>query len=158
MNSAYSLRSKAHAQAGQIAVAEREDDHENNVPRVMGEHNGQVAPGLHVTQNEEGDEYDTEDHQHRQQFAVFTRLRKRSTQPILRPQRHGALQSHAKSSLMHTESLGIEENVLKCLTDWMKVMLKKKKIDILFYLFIYKSRIVQNYQTIFGKHNYHPFH
>lgn len=90
MTPAYSLGSEAHAQAGQVAIAEREEDHENDVPGVMSEHNGQVMPVFHVTQNEEGDEDDPSPHQHRQPDAVFTRLRKQSTRPVLTPRRHCA--------------------------------------------------------------------
>lgn len=42
----------------------------------MSEHNGQVIPVLHITQDEEGDEHDASQHQHRQPVTVFTRLRK----------------------------------------------------------------------------------
>lgn len=58
----YSLRSEAHAQAGQVAVAEWEEGHEHDVPSVMNKHDRQVVPGLYVAQNEERDEYDAEQH------------------------------------------------------------------------------------------------
>lgn len=52
----------------------------------MSEQHRKVVPGLHVTQNEEGDEYDSSQHQHRKPLAVFTRLKKQSTEKILTPE------------------------------------------------------------------------
>lgn len=80
INSAYSLWSEAHAQAGQVAIAEWKEDHEHDVPGVMSEQHGKVVPGLHVTQNEEDNEYNSSQHQHRKPLAVFTRLKKQSTE------------------------------------------------------------------------------
>lgn len=72
--SSYSLGPEAHAEAGQVAVGDGEEDHEDDVPGVMGEEDGQVVPGLHVAQHEQGDEDDAEEHQHWQEAAVLAGL------------------------------------------------------------------------------------
>lgn len=70
----HSLGAEAHAEAGQVTIGEGEEDHEDNVPGVMGEQHGQVLTRLDVAQHEEGDEDDPQPHQDREPDAVFTRL------------------------------------------------------------------------------------
>lgn len=72
--SPYSLGPEAHAEAGQVAVGDGEEDHEDDVPGVMGEDDGQVVSGLHVAQHEKGDEDDAEEHQQWQEAAVLAGL------------------------------------------------------------------------------------
>lgn len=72
--SCYSLGPKAHAKAGQVAIGEREDDHEDDEPGVMREYNRQVVTGLYVAQHEKRDKDDTEGHQHWQEAAILPRL------------------------------------------------------------------------------------
>lgn len=68
------LGSEAHAEAGQVSVGEGEEDHEDDVPGIVGEEHRQVAPGLDVTQHEERHKHQPEAYQGRQPHAVLTRL------------------------------------------------------------------------------------
>ncbi len=70
----YVLWSEAHAETGQVSVAEGEEDHENDVPGVVSEHHGQVVSGLNVTEHEERNEHQACDDQDGQPDAVFTGL------------------------------------------------------------------------------------
>lgn len=70
------LRSKAHAEAGQVSVGEGEEDHEDNVPRVVGEQHREVVTRLYVTQHEQRDEDDTQEHQDRKPDAVLIGLKR----------------------------------------------------------------------------------
>lgn len=72
----YLLGSKAHAEAGQVAVGEGEEDHEDDVPGVVGEQHGQVDPRRHVAQHEERHEDDAQRHEDRKPDAVLTRLQR----------------------------------------------------------------------------------
>lgn len=72
--SSHSLWPEAHAKAGQVAIGEGEDDHEDDVPGVMREHNRQVVTGFHIAQHEKRDKDDTEDHHHWQEAAVLPGL------------------------------------------------------------------------------------
>lgn len=76
------LGPEAHAEAGQVSVAEGEEDHEEDVPGVVGEQHRQVVPGLDVTQHEERHEDHTETHHDWQDDAVLTGLKgqKRTSQ------------------------------------------------------------------------------
>lgn len=73
------LGSKAHAQTGQVSIGEGEEDHEDDVPGVMGEQNWEVVAWSDVTQHEEWDEDDPHGHKHGQQDAVFTGLNMKRT-------------------------------------------------------------------------------
>jgi len=68
------LGSKAHAEAGQVSVGEREEDHEDDVPGVMRKQHGEVVARFDVAQHEERDEDDPYTNQGRKPLAVFTRL------------------------------------------------------------------------------------
>lgn len=68
------LWSEAHAEAGQIAVGEGEEDYEDDVPGVVIKQNGEVVTRRDVAEHEEWDEDDPQAHQHRKPDAVFTRL------------------------------------------------------------------------------------
>lgn len=68
------LGSEAHAEAGQVSVGEGEDDHEDDVPGVVGEQNGEVLTRLDITQHEQRDEDDPQTHQDRKPPAVLTGL------------------------------------------------------------------------------------
>lgn len=68
------LGSEAHAETGQVSVGEGEEDHEDDVPGVVGEQHREVVTRLNVTQHEEGDEDDPQAHQDRKPNTVFTRL------------------------------------------------------------------------------------
>lgn len=70
----YVLWSEAHAETGQVSIAEGEEDHENDVPGVVSEHHGQVVSGLNVTEHEERNEHQACDDQDGQPDAVFTGL------------------------------------------------------------------------------------
>lgn len=70
----YSLGSEAHAEAGQVAVGEGEEDHEDHVPGVVREEHGQVVAGLHVTQHEERHKHQPCRHQSGEPTAVLARL------------------------------------------------------------------------------------
>lgn len=72
--SSHSLWPEAHAKAGQVAIGDGEEDHEDDVPGVMREHNRQVVTGFHITQHEKRDKDDTEDHHHWQEAAVLPGL------------------------------------------------------------------------------------
>lgn len=72
----YLLGSKAHAEAGQVAVGEGEEDHEDDVPGVVGEQHGQVETWHHVAQHEERHEDDTQRHEDRKPDAVLTWLQR----------------------------------------------------------------------------------
>lgn len=86
----YVLWSEAHAETGQVSVAEGEEDHENDVPGVVSEHHGQVVSGLNVTEHEERNEHQACDDQDGQPDAVFTGLnreqRARQTSTLMCPQ------------------------------------------------------------------------
>lgn len=43
------LGSKAHAEAGQVSIGEGEQDHEDDVPGVVGKEHGEVVTGRDVT-------------------------------------------------------------------------------------------------------------
>ncbi len=76
----YILWSEAHAETGQVSVAEGEEDHEDDVPGVVSEHHGQVVSGLDVTEHEERNEHQACDDQDGKPGAVFTGLnREQST-------------------------------------------------------------------------------
>lgn len=68
------LWSKAHAEAGQVSIGEREQDHEEDVPGVMRKHHGEVVPRLDVAQHEERDEDHPHAAQDRKPDAVLPRL------------------------------------------------------------------------------------
>lgn len=76
---AHSLGAEAHAQAGQVPVGEGEDDHEDDVPGVVGKDDGEGMPRLNVAQHEEGDEDEPRRHQGRKPHAVFTWLQGKTT-------------------------------------------------------------------------------
>lgn len=76
---AHSLGAEAHAEAGQVAVGEGEEDHEEDVPGVVREDHGEVVTRLDVAQHEEGDEDEARRHQHREPDAVFAWLRRKRT-------------------------------------------------------------------------------
>lgn len=76
---AHSLGAEAHAEAGQVAVGEGEEDHEEDVPGVVGEDDGEVVTRLDVAQHEEGDEDEARRHQRWEPDAVFAWLRRRKT-------------------------------------------------------------------------------
>ena len=68
------LWSEAHAEAGQVSIAEGEEDNEDDVPGVVGEQHGQVVPGLDITQHKERHKDHTETHHDGQDDAVLTGL------------------------------------------------------------------------------------
>lgn len=70
----YLLGSKAHAKTGQVSVGEGEDDHEDDVPGIMGKQNREVVTRLDVAQHEERDEDEPHSHQDGKPNAVLTRL------------------------------------------------------------------------------------
>lgn len=70
----YSLWSEAHAETGQVSVAEGEEDHEDDVPGVVREQHRQVVSGLNVAEDEERNEHHACDDQDGQPDAVFTGL------------------------------------------------------------------------------------
>ena len=70
------LGSKAHAETGQVSVGEGEEDHEDDVPDIVGERHREVVTGLNITKYEEGDEDNPQTHQGRKPHAVFTRLQR----------------------------------------------------------------------------------
>lgn len=70
----YLLWSEAHAETGQVSVAEGEEDHENDVPGVVSEQHRQCVSGLNVAEEEERDEHHASDDQDGQPDAVFTGL------------------------------------------------------------------------------------
>lgn len=72
----YLLGSKAHAEAGQVAIGEGEEDHEDDVPGVVGEQHWQVETWHHVAQHEERHEDDAQHHKDRKPDAVLTRLQR----------------------------------------------------------------------------------
>lgn len=72
--SSYSLRPEAHAKAGQVTIGDGEEDHKDDEPGVMREHDRQVVTGVHVAQHEKRDKYDTEGHHHWQEAAVLPGL------------------------------------------------------------------------------------
>lgn len=78
------LWSEAHAKAGQVSIAEGEEDNEEDVPGVVGEQHGQVVPGLDVTQHKERHKDHTETHHDGQDDAVLTGLtgQKRTSQYV----------------------------------------------------------------------------
>lgn len=55
----------AHAETGQVAVTEGEDNHEDDEEAIMVEEDGQVETRLDVTQHEEGDEDQATQDKHR---------------------------------------------------------------------------------------------
>lgn len=81
--SSYLLGPEAHAKAGQVAIGDGEEDHEDDVPGVMREYDRQVVTGLHVAQHEKGDKDDSEGHHHWQEAAVLPGL----------GEKHGSLSS-----------------------------------------------------------------
>lgn len=68
------LRAVAHAQAGQVAVTEGKEDHEDDEDAVMMEEDGEVEPRLDVTQHEERDKNQATGDGSGQQQAVLLRL------------------------------------------------------------------------------------
>lgn len=75
---AHSLGAEAHAETGQVAVGEGEEDHEDDVPGVVLEDHAQVVARLHVAQHEERHEDDPQAHQDREPDAVLARLQRRA--------------------------------------------------------------------------------
>lgn len=75
----HSLGAEAHAETGQVAVGEGEEDHEEDVPGVMGEEDGEVITRLNVAQHEEGDEDEPRRHQDRKPDAIFAWLWRKTT-------------------------------------------------------------------------------
>lgn len=71
---AHSLGAEAHAQAGQVPVGEGEDDHEDDVPGVVGKDDGEATARLNVAQHEEGDEDEPGHHQDGEPPAVLAWL------------------------------------------------------------------------------------
>lgn len=69
-----SLGAEAHAETGQVSVGEGEEDHEDDVPGVVGEDRGEAVARLHVAQHEERDEDEPQAHQDVKPDAVFARL------------------------------------------------------------------------------------
>lgn len=69
-----SLGAEAHAQAGQVPVGEGEDDHEDDVPGVVGKDDGEEMARLNVAQHEEGDEDEPRRHQDGKPHAVSSWL------------------------------------------------------------------------------------
>ena len=70
------LGSKTHAEAGQVSVGEGEEDHEDDVPCVVVEQHREVVTRLHVTQHEQRDEDDTQEHQDRKPDTVLSGLKR----------------------------------------------------------------------------------
>lgn len=92
---AFSLRSVAHAEAGQVAVAEGEEEHEGDEEAVVMEEDGQMEAGLNVAQHEERYENNASQDGRRQHPAVFTWLHKhlvRSDRPPLSDRKSAANQ------------------------------------------------------------------
>lgn len=58
----YSLGPKTHAKAGQVSIGGGEENHEEDVPSIMGKEDRQVPAGSHITQHEEWDEDHTKNH------------------------------------------------------------------------------------------------
>lgn len=75
----HSLGAEAHAETGQVAVGKGEEDHEEDVPSVMGKEDGEVITWLNVAQHEEGNEDEPCHHQDRKPDAVFAWLRRKTT-------------------------------------------------------------------------------
>lgn len=82
------LWSEAHAEAGQVSIAEGEEDHEDDVPGIMTEHHGQEDSGLNVTEHEERNEHQACDDQDGQPDAVFTGPHTHSSQAPASPVHH----------------------------------------------------------------------
>lgn len=68
------LRSKAHAETGQVSVGEGEEDHEDDVPGIMVKPHREVVTRLNIAQHEERDEDEPHTHKDMKPDAVLTRL------------------------------------------------------------------------------------
>lgn len=77
---AFLLRSITHAEAGQVAIAEGEEEHEGDEEAIVIEEDGQMGAGLNVAQHEERYEDNASQDGRRQHRAVFTWLHKRHLQ------------------------------------------------------------------------------
>lgn len=73
----HSLGAEAHAETGQVAVGKGEEDHEEDIPGIMGKKDGEVITWLNIAQHEEGDEDEPRRHQDRKPVAVFAWLQRK---------------------------------------------------------------------------------
>lgn len=69
----YFFGPEAHAETGQVAVGEGEDDHEDDVPGVVFEEDWHVEARVDVAEHEEWNEDETQNNHQGQQLAVLPR-------------------------------------------------------------------------------------
>lgn len=108
----HSLGAEAHAETGQVAVGKGEEDHEEDVPGVMGKEDGEVITRLNVAQHEEGDEDEPRRHQDRKPDAVFAWLWRKTTTNFKTGARVERSRKTGGCFLLHSSVLPLDDRIL----------------------------------------------